>query len=136
MKLQIALAALAVANATFCAAPKPASQPNPNPMPSGGLVVKEPSGSNIIVIRNLQTKFTAEELAEAVGDFKVSLALPVRLAGGEEAIERTGATVYLDDSPALGNATLLAAPEQGWSRLAVDWLVADAPSGEKRLVRL
>ncbi|MBR1870891.1 MAG: hypothetical protein IJ802_03605 [Kiritimatiellae bacterium] len=136
IKSVICTAAIAAGIAFASGAQKFAPQPNPNPMPSGGLVVREPEDTNVIVIRNLQTRFTEEEMAEVVASFKTSLALPVKLATGDEIVERAGATVTVEDSPAFGGATLLVAPEQGWSRLAVGWLLEDAPEGEKRIARL
>jgi len=105
--------------------------------PTGGLLLRE-MPKNVVCINDTQTTFSERELAEAMETIRQRLAMPLVRKSGDEPCPNAKVTLLLVDKLVSGTPaqTVLAAPEQGWATLATAWLTSDAPSVEKRQMRL
>ena len=104
--------------------------------PAGGYVVKIGEGK-VIAVRDKQSTYSEGELAAVVQYACRVSKRPFVLAGPDYPGDKVGAEVVLVDEIAGERKTgVLAAPEDGWAKLAVGRLVADKPDDALRQKRL
>lgn len=102
----------------------------------GGYVVKDYK-AKIVAVRNLQSIFSKDELESALGKLRQAQSLPIFLVGEQEQRKDIGVEIVLvDELSAGGVQNVLTAPEEGWAKMAVRRLIADAPTAEKRERRI
>lgn len=105
--------------------------------PEGGIVVKHEENGRVIAVRNRQSVYSASEVEEAVLQLCRASRWSFVVADDSFPQEKVGVEVSLVDEiqgePSCG---VLAAPENGWARMAVKRLVSDSPGAERRSRRL
>lgn len=100
--------------------------------PTGGYLLKE--SGKCVSIKDKQKVYTSAELDAVMQRLRRYSQFPVYCNATES--KESAVTIELVDGLDMPGLTVMTAPEQGWARLGVSWLVADNPSGETKERRL